>query len=157
MSSSPIDRIQYAYKPHEEQLFLPGQGGICVICGKPLQNKRAGRCCSGRCRMIRKRRIDAREKELKRQGLKAAAKSHGYELGICRQVARRIAITYGTVDMERVREELEELGVEFVYGNWCGQVFAGEEWEPTGEFVAVRHKGGRRRGGGVRVWRLRQR
>lgn len=93
--------------------------------------------------------------ELKKErGIAMAASRHASEIELCRVAARSIAMVSGTADMERVRNVLSEFYPPIRWGNWCGAVFKDGEWEPTGEFVEVTHKGGHRRGGGSRVWRL---
>lgn len=94
------------------------------------------------------------EEDKKERGIALAASRHKVEIDLCRIIARRIAAQTGTADMERVRTWIEDIGYQLNWGNWCGAVFKDGDWEPTGEFVDVTHAGGHRRGGGSRVWRL---
>lgn len=142
-----------------EQLALPGAYPVkCAIpeCGRvTIHRKPNGMYCSDRCRTEGSRRRRATEEAKKAAGQAKAAEAHAYELKVCRTIARSIARESGTADIERVREAVEEMDLKLNWGAWTGCVFSGPEWEPTGQFVEVRHRGGRRRGGGVRTWRLR--
>lgn len=134
---------------------IPTRSQPCVECGEPRKpGSKPGRFCSPRCRITNSEKRRAEEAAKKAAGQARAADAHAWELQVCRRIAREIAQATGTADIERVRERVEDMGLELRWGNWTWAVFRGEEWEPTGGFVEVRHRGGRRRGGGVRVWRI---
>ena len=105
--------------------------------------------------------IAAHELAERDRGMGLAA-AHGQPLlELARKWAAWHAEHNGVVSIEDVRRGLDDmLGARYwESGNWMGSVFKARDkfgervWEPTGDWVQTKHKGGHARP--VREWRLR--
>ena len=88
--------------------------------------------------------------KLKRVGKAKAREHHGPALELARQIARQLAIRYGTVSADQVQMymEINRFGA---LNNAAGSIFDTGEFEPAGYRPSTRTS---RHGGLLRVWRL---
>lgn len=77
----------------------------------------------------------------KREGMARAANKNSGILDEARRIAVELGIKGGDVNIDDVREEMAERGIEFVPGNWLGSVFKGKCWSCVC-FRFSRHEGG---------------